>query len=79
MKLIDAIINNLKEKRKEYLLHTFVNEGNKSTCNFKRKNWEHENNPVLLGSTEMYNMRLNYLHWNPCNIRLCSRAAALNI
>jgi len=65
MKLIDAIINNSKESRKEYLLHTFAAEGKKSSSNFKHKFWEHENHPVLLNSTEMYNQRLNYLHWNP--------------
>jgi REP element-mobilizing transposase RayT len=65
MKLIDAIINNSKESRKEYLLHTFVTEGRKSSSNFKHKFWEHENHPVLLESTEMYNQRLNYINWNP--------------
>ena len=65
MKLIDAVINNSKESRKEYLLHTFATEGKKSSSNFKHKFWEHENHPVLLDSTEMYNQRLNYLHWNP--------------
>ena len=54
-----------KESRKEYLLHTFATEGKKSSSNFKHKFWEHENHPVLLENTEMYNQRLNYLHWNP--------------
>jgi len=61
MKLIDAVINNLKESIKEYLLHTFATDGKKSNSNFKHKFWEHENHPVLLDSTEMYNQRLNYL------------------
>jgi len=65
MKLIDAVINNSKESRKEYLLYTFATEGKKSSSNFKHKFWEHENHPVLLDSTEKYNQRLNYLHWNP--------------
>ena len=30
MKLIDAVINNLMESRKEYLLHTFAREGKKA-------------------------------------------------
>jgi len=30
MKLIDAVINNSKESRKEYLLHTFATEGKKA-------------------------------------------------
>ena len=65
MKLIDAVIINSKESRKEYLLHTFATEGKKSSSNFKHKFWEHENHPVLLDSTSMYNQRLNYLHLNP--------------
>lgn len=65
MKLIDAIINNPKESRKEHLLHTFEEAGKRSNSNFRYKVWEHENHPVLLDSTEMYNQRFNYLHWNP--------------
>ena len=65
MKLIDAIIKNSKESRKEYLLHVLEREGKKSSSNFRYKFWEHENHPVLLDNTEMYNQRLNYLHWNP--------------
>jgi len=65
MKLIDAVINHSKENRKEYLLHTFATEGKKSSSNFKHKFWEHENHPVILDSSEMYDQRLNYLHWNP--------------
>ena len=64
MKLIDAIINSLKESRKEYLLHTFATQTEKAAVILKT-NWEHENHPVLLDSTEMYNQRLNYIHWNP--------------
>ena len=62
MKLIDAIIKNSKESRKEYLLHVLETEGKKSSSNFRYKFWEHENHPVLLDTTEMYNQRLNYLH-----------------
>ena len=65
MNLIDAIIKNVKESRKEYLLHVLETEGKKSSSNFRYKFWEHENHPVLLDNTEMYNQRLNYLHWNP--------------
>ena len=65
MKLIDAIIKNSKESRKEYLLHVLETEGKKSSSNFRYKFWEHENHPVSLDTTEMYNQCLNYLHWNP--------------
>ena len=65
MKLIDAIINNQNESRREHLLHTFEEADKKSSSNFKYKFWEHENHPVLLNITEMYNQRINYLHFNP--------------
>jgi len=61
MKLIDAVINNSKESRKKYQLHTFATEGKKSSSNFKHKFWEHEKHPVLLDSTVKYNQLLNYL------------------
>ena len=65
MKIIDAIIKNPKESRKEKLLHTFEAAGKSSSSNFRYQFWEHENHPVLLETTEMYNQRLTYLHWNP--------------
>lgn len=65
MKLIDAVINNSKESRRESLLHTFEEAGRKSSSNHKFKFWEHENHPILLETTAMYNQRLNYTHYNP--------------
>jgi hypothetical protein len=65
MKLIDAIINNPKESRRESLLHTFEEAGKRSSDCFKYKFWEHENHPVLLDTTAIFNEKINYLHWNP--------------
>ena len=65
MKLIDAIIKNPKESRKENLLHVFESEGKKSSSNFRFKFWEHENHPVIMDSISVYNQRLNYIHHNP--------------
>ena len=65
MKLIDAIINNQTESRRENMLNVFESEGKKSSSNFRYKLWEHENHPILLDSVFVYNQRLNYLHWNP--------------
>lgn len=62
MKLTDAILNNAKESRKENLLHIFETAGKASSSNTRYKFWEHENHPVLLENTEIYNQRLNYLH-----------------
>ncbi|MEO6356391.1 MAG: transposase [Ferruginibacter sp.] len=65
LKLIDAIIKNPGESRKEQLLNAFEAEGKKSSSNFRFKFWEHENHPVLLDSTVAYNQRLDYSHDNP--------------
>jgi putative transposase len=65
MKLIDAIINNTSESRRENMLQVFEMEGKKSSSNFRFKFWEHENHPVLLNTETMYLQRLNYLHYNP--------------
>ena len=40
IKIIDAIIKNPKESRKEHLLQCFEAEGKKSSSNFKYKFWE---------------------------------------
>ena len=64
MKLIDAIIKNPKESRRENKLNIFEAEGKKSSSNFRFKFWEHENHPLLLDSILTFNQRLNYLHWN---------------
>ena len=65
IKLIDAIINNSKESRREYMLNLFEAEGKKSSSNFRFKLWQHENHPILLDSDLVFNQRINYLHWNP--------------
>ncbi len=65
VKLLDAIINNPKESRRAYMLDLFEAEGKKSSSNFRFKFWEHENHPVLLDSTNIFNQKINYLHCNP--------------
>ena len=74
MKIIDAIINNPEESRKQCLpdlaiqagmLDLFEKNGKRQKSNFRFQFWEHENHPVLLNKIEMYNQRFNYLHENP--------------
>ena len=65
MKLLDAIIKNPKESRKESMLNIFETAGKKSSIYFRFKFWENENNPVMLDSELLFNQKLNYLHWNP--------------
>lgn len=65
MKLIDAIIKNLKESRQENMLDIFEMKGKKCSSNFRFKFWEQENHAILLDSVLVFYQRLNYLHWNP--------------
>lgn len=65
MKLIDSIINNKQESRKDWMLNFFEESGSKIKTNLKYQFWQHENQPILLDNQEMYNQRLNYLHQNP--------------
>ena len=62
--ITNAVLNNSQESRKQNLQHIFESAGKASSSNTKYKFWEHENHPVLLETTDMYNQRLNYRHWN---------------
>ena len=42
LKLLDTIIKNTKESRKENILNIFEAAGKKSSSNFRFKFWEHE-------------------------------------
>ena len=65
IKLIDAIINNEQESRKQWLLALFEQYGTKNKNNYRYQFWQHENHPVLLDNAKMCIQRLNYLHQNP--------------
>ena len=62
--MIDAIINNSGESRKEWLLNIFEQHGRENRSNFRYQFWQHENHPVLL-EKDMYRQRMEYLHENP--------------
>lgn len=65
IRLIDAIINNQQESRKEWVLDLFEKNGEANKSNHRFQFWQHENHPVLLSNKKMYDQRLNYLHENP--------------
>ncbi|HZK71232.1 MAG TPA: transposase [Clostridia bacterium] len=65
MKIIDAIINNPQESKKQWMLDLFEKNGQLQKSNFRFQFWEHENHPVLLNNIEIYRQRFNYLHENP--------------
>jgi len=65
IKIIDAIINNDSESRKNWMLDIFEKNGKTKKSNYRYQFWQHENHPILLDSDEKYFQRLLYLHENP--------------
>lgn len=65
MKIIDAVINNPEESRKDWMLDQFEKNGKKMKGNFRFQFWQHENHPILLDTKKKFNDRMNYLHENP--------------
>jgi putative transposase len=65
LKLIDAIINNPQESRKEWLLNLFEEYGQQNKSNHRFQFWQTENQPILLDNAAKYLQRLTYLHENP--------------
>lgn len=65
IRLIDCIINNSKESRKQWMLDIFEKHGKVNKNNYRFQFWQHENHPVNLSNVDMFNQRFNYLHQNP--------------
>lgn len=47
------------------MLKMFRQYGEENKSNYQYQFWQHENHPILLGSTGMLEQRITYLHENP--------------
>ena len=65
LKIIDAIIKNPKESRKDWMLSIFEENGRTKKTNYHYQFWQHENHPVLLEDHSMLEQRITYVHENP--------------
>ena len=65
LKIIDAIIKNPKESRKDWMLRIFEENGLAKKTNYHYQFWQHENHPVLLEDHIMLGQRMTYVHENP--------------
>lgn len=63
--IIQAIKDNPRESRKEWLLEQFIKEGSKSSNVKKYQFWRHDNKPIELWSNKVIDEKLNYIHNNP--------------
>ena len=63
--IVQAIIDNPKESRKEFLLEQFIKAGNKSSNVDKYQFWRHDNKPIELWSNKVIDEKIDYIHNNP--------------
>ena len=73
-KIVQAIIENPQESRKEILMSNF-SEAAAGSSNVKGYQfWQHDNHPIELWSNEVIDEKINYIHQNPVEVGLVFRA-----
>ena len=63
--IIQAIIENPNESRKEWLLEQFKKAAEQSSNVNKYQFWRHDNKPIELWSNKVIAEKINYIHYNP--------------
>ena len=63
--LINAIIENPQESRKEWMLWMIERAGKKNSNNKKYQFWQQNNKPIELSDNKIIDQKLNYIHNNP--------------
>lgn len=64
-KIIEAIVDNEQESRREWMLAIFKNAGNYNSNNKDFQFWQQGNRPIELWSNEVIQQKLTYIHNNP--------------
>jgi putative transposase len=64
-KAIVKSIVEFPESRREWMLFQFNIRGKMNSRNTNFQFWTHSNHPIELGTNEMIDQRLNYIHENP--------------
>lgn len=64
-KIIQAIIDNPEENRKEWLLEQFSKAADQSSNVNNYQFWRHDNNPIEVWSNKVIAEKINYIHNNP--------------
>ncbi len=63
--IVEAITQNPKESRREFLLEHFSKAGNRSSNVNKYQFWRHDNKPIELWSNKVIHEKIDYIHNNP--------------
>ena len=63
--LLKTISENMHESRREWMMWMFGRAGKRNTNNEQFQFWQQNNHPIELSTAEMFDQRLDYLHYNP--------------
>ena len=64
-KIFNAIKENSKESRREWMVYMFERAGKRNCNNKDFQFWQQDNHPVELSNPEMLKQKMKYLHENP--------------
>jgi REP element-mobilizing transposase RayT len=65
IRIIDKIINNDRESRKNWMLDVFESKGMKNKSNYRFQFWQTENHPIIIDDVNKMRQRIDYIHENP--------------
>ena len=63
--IVQAIIDNPKESRRDWMLEQFAKAATQSTNVKHHQFWRHDNKPIELWSNKVITEKINYIHNNP--------------
>jgi REP element-mobilizing transposase RayT len=72
--LIKVIVEKPQESRKTWLLEQFKKAGLASSNVREYQFWRHDNKPIELWSNKVIDEKINYIHQNPVEVGLVSKA-----
>jgi hypothetical protein len=74
--IINSIINNPTESRKEWLLHLFKYFGKHQKQNSEYQFWQKTNHPIELISAPVFDQKVDYIHRSPVTAGIVTEATA---
>ena len=72
-KIVQAIIDNPRESRKEWLIEQFKKSATNSSNVWNHQFWRHDNHPIELWSNKVIAEKICYIHNNPVDEGLVYR------
>ena len=73
-KIINAIKENTKESRSNWMLYIFKKAGENNERNNNYQFWKQDNHPIECSTEEILRTRMDYLHENPVRAGFVWRA-----